>query len=113
MIKENKMSDTPREYTREEVRDAFSGHIRTMIKFWNGVENKSKEEALEGLAFSILAMLDGCSAGLPCFAVIPLPHPEDKNFCIENGENWYPEFEPAEGLCDIGGGLHHLICNKQ
>jgi hypothetical protein len=45
-------------------------------------------ERLEGFAFSVCSMLDGCAA-LPAFDLIPHPCPEDKEYHIENGENWW------------------------
>lgn len=108
--------ETPREYTKEEVTERFLNHIRTMVNYWDRQPDKSSEEKLEGLAFSILVMLDGCSLGFPGFIVAPLPCEEDKDFCInEEKINYFPQNHEIEDKinCDIAGGLHNLFYNKK
>lgn len=93
-----------REKTAVEVQQGFLEHIWDLIEYWEK-ENRAEtsRDKLEGLAHSILAMLDGCSMGLPGFAVIPNPHPDDKRYYIENEEDWYPD------NVDIGGDLASLL----
>ena len=94
----------PRPYTAEEVRAQVQSHVQGLIRYWATVtphNGDTIENRLEGLAFSILAMLDGASANLPGFTVTPAPHPTDEAYHRERGENWY---DPAMG--DIAGGLH-------
>lgn len=94
----------PREMTVEEVQKAFLGHIWAMIYYWNAeTRAATTQDKLEGLAHSILAMLDGCCLDVPGFAVIPNPHPDDKAYSIEQGENWFPD------NIDIGGDLAGLL----
>lgn len=88
----------PHELTKEEIQEAVLTHIRAMAHYWDRQPLPS-DEKLDGLAFSILVMLDG-RASLPAFAVVPLPDPSDKAYHIENDENWYPDG------CDIAGDLH-------
>lgn len=98
-------SSTPRMYTQDEVRENFLMHIAVMIDYWDGTPNGgSSRSRLEGLAHSILVALDGCSAALPGFVVTPAPHSSDREYCIANGENFYPEAPIAS--CDIAGELH-------
>ena len=93
----------PREYTQEEVQALFLKHIWAMVDYWaNLKEQPNTREKLSGLAFSILALLDGCTA-LPGFIVTPNAHPTDKDFHISEGENWFPT-----GV-DIAGSLHELM----
>lgn len=99
----------PRQYTEDEVREMFLRHVWLMIDYWDA-NKQDKREAMEGLAFSILTTLDGCAMALPGFAVIPQPHPDDKQFCIGEGENWFPPFDTTNP-CDIGGGLHEVFHN--
>ena len=93
----------PREHTRDECRRMFLGHIRATSRYWATVDSpdgpKTTQERLDGLAFSILAMLDGC-ASVPGFQVIPAPHPDDRAYHQEQGENWWPSD------VDIAGSLH-------
>ena len=81
-----------RAYTQEEVREQLLGHIQHLCHYWATVKLTDTpdtiRERLDGLAFSILTMIDGCS-GLPAFDLIPAPHEEDKAFAINEGENWY------------------------
>ena len=93
-----------REKTVEEVQQDLLEHIWYMIEYWEK-DNRALtlRDKLEGLAHSILAALDGCSMALPGFAIIPNPHPDDKQYYIENGEDWYPD------NVDIGGELASLL----
>ena len=109
-----KMGNEPREFTEDEVRDRFLTQVWVNIDYWDGaydqiVADKSCREKLEGLAFSLLSMLDGCSVALPSFTVAPMPHPEDRDYHQEQGENWWPENHNADVKCDIGGCLHDLF----
>lgn len=101
-----------KEKSTEEVREEFLNHIRCLVNEWASVENKSTKEKLNGLAFSILAMLDGESADLPSFIVAPLPHEDDKQFSIKHGEDYYPENHNSNINCDIAGILHDLFYEK-
>ena len=56
------------------------------------------------------AMIDGASPTLPGFLLIPDPHPDDKAYRRDRGENWYPE--AAEGI-DIAGSLHEEFYNPK
>jgi hypothetical protein len=109
----NDLGDT--EYTEEDVRRKFLDHVRLMIGYWNSEDvsnvpaTMSSRERLEGLAFSILVALDGNAAALPKFIVAPDPHPEDREFCQQRGERWYPENYELDVKADIAGSLHELL----
>ena len=96
----------PREYTTEEIREKFMNHIRGLIDYWDGVEKETTKEKIEGFAFSLLATLDGSSMDLPGFVLAPAPHEDDKQYHIDNNENYYPENVSDS---DIAGYLHELI----
>lgn len=98
----------PKEKTTHEIREAFLQHIWVLIDVWFEQEH-SERERMEGLAFSILSMLDGCSADLPGFIVAPCPLEEDMKYHIENGEDYYPynDIDAIKG--DIAGSLHELF----
>jgi len=97
-----------REYTTDEVRDKLIKHIIHLVDYWDGIEKETSKEKLEGLAFSILSMLDG-SGELPAFIVAPCPHMDDKEYHQENGENWYAENHNSDVKGDIGGYLHECL----
>jgi hypothetical protein len=103
--------EKPRQYTVDEVREIFIRQIWTELEWWEKESRApSLREKLEGLAFSMLVTLDGESA-CPGFHVVPCVAPEDKDYYISQGENWYPELpkEEAAKMCDIGGSLHEVF----
>lgn len=110
------MENTPREYTREEVRERFLGQIRMFVTdqvtraYPQQEPEKRRElrERLEGLAHSILCILDG-RTNLPAFVVAPAPHPGDQADHQAHSENWYPA--APEVACDIAweANLHELF----
>lgn len=92
--------------TAEEVRTEFLSALRGLANYWAGVKPDDALGACNGLAFSICSMLDGVS-GLPAFDLVLSPHQDDKNYCIENGEDWY---EPGMVINDCM--LHELYYQK-
>src|SRR5687768_15258719 len=102
-----------REFTEDEVRAQLLTHIAGMVKYWASetmVENQTTEQRLDGLAFSILAALDGTSMNIPKFIVAPDPHPDDRQFHIDEGTNYFPEnHQLADQIkCDLACSLHEL-----
>lgn len=99
--------------TVEEMRGEFLGHIRTMVRYWSGemdpsVKARSKEDALDGLAFSILSAIDGSSVALPAIDLVPSPHPDDKQYCQDNDYDWW-EPTAINGDCH----LHELWYSEE
>lgn len=80
-----------RAYTPEEVRHKILTHLHALSEYWSRQPGKNRKEMCDGLVFSVLTMLDGATLQLPSFDLIPSPHPDDKQYHIDNGENW---FEP-------------------
>jgi len=94
--------DKPRAYTPEEVRELLLSHFRMMVGYWKRAKIDDELRAflakhgqdeldwrLEGLVHSILVTFDGGASGLPAFNIIPAPHPSDRAFHENEGENWY------------------------
>ena len=79
-----------REYTKQECVDMFMEYVMSLVSYWANVEG-SKEWVLHGLLHSILVVFDGEAAALPAFDLVPSPHPDDKQYHIDNGENYWPE----------------------
>lgn len=101
-----------REMTTDEVREQFLLHVCNMVRYWRdvdgGVEPKTVEERLSGLAFSILSAIDGSAMALPGFILAPSPHDEDRQFAIdEKLDTYYPQ--SPEVSTDIAGSLHELF----
>ena len=101
----------PRAYTEAEIREQFLKQVWGLARYWAGMDNSNVEpnstplDRITGFAHSLLANIDGCSLAMPGFKMTPCPAPEDKEYCIENDENWYPDD------VDIAGGLHELLFN--
>jgi len=90
--------------TEEEVRTTVLETVAAYVTYW---EKESRTPAvrdkLEGLAFSILVILDGGAGLIPGFRVTPDPHPDDEAYHKSEGSNWWPTD------VDIAGGLHEQI----
>lgn len=78
-------------YTKEEVREQFISQVRRVYSYWASLPDKSDIDRCEGVAFSIMNIIDGTSAALPSFDLVVRPHPDDKKFHIDNGDDWYED----------------------
>lgn len=94
-----------RQYTKEEVREQFLAQVRVVYNYWAMLPCKSDIERCEGVAFSMLNILDGTSAALPAFNLSVCPHHDDKAFLIGEGENYYGENQVINDDCM----LHELL----
>lgn len=102
-----------KQHSRDEIRKRFLSHCWELIDYWLTQSRRETErERMSGCVFSILAMMDGSTIGLPGFLVIPNPHEDDKQFAIDNGDDYFPFPEGDVDECvDIGGCLHELFNN--
>lgn len=99
-----------REYTKEKVTENFLQNIKGLCRYWSEMEAQTDIEKLEGLAFSILSCIDGCSGAMPAFILAPLPHEDDKKYSeMEADGFYYPQNHESKVNCDIAGGLHELF----
>lgn len=77
-----------RAYTKKELRDEFLGALRMICSYWADVgKDKSPKELCESVVFSVLCQIDGVS-GIPSMDLVCRPHPDDKQYHIDNEENW-------------------------
>ena len=81
----------------EGLRKEFLDHIHSLVEYWSEVDERDAKEKLEGLAFSILSSLDGCS-DLPPFILAPLS-------AIKEGECNIKDY-------NITGCLHELFYQR-
>jgi hypothetical protein len=79
----------PRAKTAEEVKKELLDYIHNTVEYWAKQPDKTPQEKCDGLAFSILAIFDGVAIGLPALDIALAPHPSDKQYYIDNNENWY------------------------
>ena len=81
-------SNKVRAITAEELTAQFLEHIHILVDHWAITDREDIHAKLAGLAFSILAMLDGESLELPAFDIVARPHESDKDYFIKKGENY-------------------------
>ena len=110
-----------RAYTEEEVRDQFMQQVAATAVYWATLkpnpnspfpENRRELTAVErcnGLAFSIMSLIDGCTMSLPGINLSVQPHEDDKEFCQKIGENW---FEPGM-VFNANDALHEIWSNYE
>jgi hypothetical protein len=89
------MADAPRAYTPEEARDLLLEVFTASATYWANLPDKTPKERCDGVVFSVLVALDGCSMDLPAFDLIVSSHPDDPEYHKALGENW---FEPEQRL---------------
>ena len=103
-----------RVYTEQEVRNLVLDHVWVLVNHWDRDSRVTDtREKLQGLAFSMLAMLDGSSVGLPKFIVAPDPHETDQAYHTDQGSNFFQPNHESEVECDISGGLHEEFYNRR
>jgi hypothetical protein len=79
----------PRAYTAKEMQEIFIEQVRGIAKYWAELPNREPKERCDGVAFSILTLIDGHSCGHPPIDMHAAPHPTDEEYHKQNGENWY------------------------
>jgi len=99
----------PRAYTQAEVTKGFLEHIQRLAVYWAD-QGVSKADACDGLAFSILSMLDGCAMATPGFTLTVDVDPDDKIYCQSAGENWVePETKLTDSLHDQWSAMNRAV----
>jgi hypothetical protein len=100
----------PRALTPEELTEQFMDTCRATADFWADPAHSpeaSWPDRVRGLLHSFLVILDGGNAGLPAFDLIARPHPDDKAFHQEEGENWV-----ADGTLVNDLMLHEMLYER-
>ncbi len=100
-----------REFTNEECTQKFYDHLRGIFEYWEHAGLPGIKEKLSGAFFSTLVLFDGCSGMMPHFGIVPNPHPSDKPYSIEEGENYWPD--PPEGALDTALRQSHELWHKE
>ena len=80
-----------RAYTKEEVRELFLAIIQDNARYWAELPGLTPQERCDGVAFSILAAIDGSVVGFPAVDLVLSPHQDDENDAMENGANWFKQ----------------------
>ena len=89
------LGNVSRAWTPEETKDALLSWMVNNAEYWATVENKTKREALHGAMFSVCSMFDGCSISMPAFDLHPAPAPEDKQYHMDLGMNYFDPITSA------------------
>jgi hypothetical protein len=92
-----------RAITTEEATTEFLTRVKQLAKYWAS-QGKSVEDACDGVAFSILSLMDGSQLNFPAVDLVLCPDETDKEYSKEEGENWYEESR-------ISTTLHEEYCN--
>lgn len=98
-------------YTAEEIRAMFITHLNESVDYWVKQYPHDVRKVGEGVVFSTMTLLDGCTMDLPGFHVIPMGNHEDNEYVAAIGERPWP-VPPTEAITqciDIGGGLHDQL----
>ena len=98
-----------RAYTKEEVRTRLLGYFKELAQYWARQGDITDLAKCEGAIFSVLVALDGESMELPAFDVVLRPHPEDKDYHISEGKNWYEDGM----IINENYSLHDEFCKKE
>jgi len=98
-----------KEKTTEEIKQEFINTVKSYVHYWDKLPDINTRAKLEGLAFSIMVMIDGGASGLPGFILAPCPYKEDKQFYVDSEEDYYPENDEDSINGDIAGNLHDLL----
>ncbi len=94
--------------TEEELRIDFIKYIRSMINYWSEVDIECEtadeiKNRLEGLAHSILSLIDGEVSNAPGYELIPISSKENNLYYLSEGERQIPE------NVDIAGSLNDTL----
>ena len=77
-----------RAYTKEEAKAHFLKKVRDVAEHWATLPNKTEIERCNGVAFSILNIIDG-NTEFPIVDLTLRVHGKDKEACLEESENFY------------------------
>lgn len=109
-----------RELTNAEVRENFLREVRDISQYWTGrvidreppLDNATRKIVLErvnGALYSLLSSLDGNSGAVPGFRVIPRTSPSDRQYDIDQEEDYYPIINPDDRIETSGVLLIDLV----
>lgn len=91
-----------RAYTKEEVLEKFFKHVNSNIKYWSEEhQDMSIKERIRGAIFSTLVIFDGGKFDLPAINLVLNPHPDDKQYNIDNSKNYFEEGMVINDDCQL------------
>ena len=88
-------------YTDDQIQEQFLTYIHSLVEYWENEKSEPTTKGkLEGLAFSILSLIDGNTV-LPSFELKSISSEEDIEYYKKQGEDYFPLISG-----DIAGSLH-------
>ena len=81
----------PRTYSKKEVRQSLLHYIKSLENYWLTLPDKTIEERMDGLIFSILVTFDGESVEFPAMDIVLSPHPSDEEYNKAIDSNWFKD----------------------
>lgn len=80
--------EMPSAYTQEEMLEMFIDAVDGVVEYWANTNGSDKNKC-EGVAFSIMNIIDGTSGAFPCSIDLRLaPHPDNKEYRISQNESF-------------------------
>lgn len=77
------------EHPDEPVGSPFEDGATAILDALLAEVTKSVEDRILGFIHSLLAQIDGEGMTMPAIDLVLRPHPDDREFHIKEGENWY------------------------
>jgi len=91
-VPESAEDEGSREWTEEEMRVFFFNRVADFIAEWDSKTDISDMDKAAGMMRDIFVLCEGRDPKFEAkVALVATPHPEDKEYHIENGENFYEE----------------------
>jgi len=84
----------PRALTKEEMNAKIIEHVKALVKYWETVESPYASR-VEGMAFSMLTMIDGSTMNVPPLSLYPDTSEDNIACAIRDGENYWPNNKEA------------------
>lgn len=96
---------------KEEARKMFLSKCEEIADYWiNESSAESARDKVEGAIFSIMNIFDGTCGGFPAAVDLVLrPHPDDKEYCIKNEDDWIVDGQVINDDCH----LHEMFLSKK
>jgi hypothetical protein len=74
--------------SKEQLREQFLNSVRMYAREWASYKNKTPQQRCDGLAFTLMALLDGTDVDLPAFDLVARPHPDNEAYHKAHGQDW-------------------------
>ena len=76
--------------TKQELKEQFVQAAKDIAYHWAAVEDRTDKQRCDGVAYSILALIDGC-VHMPSMDLVMRPNPKAKEHLIGKDEDWVEE----------------------